>query len=199
MSERYEDRVSTVVVTEAPGLQCAIGSHHMTATITVNDTWVYTTIDGLPICPEHIILLADTRTASTIPESRIKRILIDRDEKRARQHSQERVRKNSARSQPGWIYYLSIDGLIKIGYTSNLENRMKAYPPNTQLLALHPGTKATEADLHQQFAESKARGREWFTPGTRIIEHIESVLERFGKPDGVFKPMRHARTNARAK
>jgi hypothetical protein len=48
------------------------------------------------------------------------------------------------------IYYAKIGGHIKIGWTSRLDQRMRAYPPNTELLAVHPGTRADEKKLHHR-------------------------------------------------
>ncbi|MCE0510860.1 GIY-YIG nuclease family protein [Microbacterium sp. KKR3/1] len=199
MSKSYEDRVKIVVAGDAPDLRCAIGSHAMDATITVNDTWVYTTVDGYPICPDHVILIADARTPTTIPESRIKRVLIDNDEARARKSAQDQLRAAINGSQAGWIYYLSIDNLVKIGYTRDLQQRLSAYPPNSRLLALHPGTKDTEHDIHSRFVELRARGREWFRSGGQLDRHIEAVIAQFGQPGAVFRPMRHARVDQRQK
>lgn len=81
---------------------------------------------------------------------------------------------------PGWVYYIAQDDLIKIGYAKNVTRRMKAYGPTAKLLAVHPGTLALERDMHTRFRGSLDRGREWFRRDTELMEHIEQVRARFG-------------------
>lgn len=83
---------------------------------------------------------------------------------------------------PGHVYYIRIDGLIKIGYTSNVWKRMQAYPPNAELLALEPGTKKTETDRHAHFRDKLARGREWFGDCSEIRDWITTLREEYGDP-----------------
>lgn len=78
MSSTYEDRVTTVSVDASPDLACVIGDDAMKAIVTMDYQWIYTTVDGHAICPEHILLISDMRTTAAIPESRIKKILINR-------------------------------------------------------------------------------------------------------------------------
>jgi hypothetical protein len=95
----------------------------------------------------------------------------------------EERRREKARTEPGWIYYLLVGERIKIGYTVDVRRRLRAYPPDSPLLALHPGTKQTEHDMHVKFAGSKAAGREWFLDTPEIRAHIKQVIEQFGEPD----------------
>lgn len=191
MSAPYRDRVTTVSNASSPDLICVIGGHVMVATLTIKDHWVHTLIDGHPVCPEHLMLIADTRTPETIPESRIKKILIDRANELQRAKVRESLRKSAQSAQPGWIYYVQIGELIKIGYTENLQQRISHYPPNAIIKAVHPGTPALEKSIHRQFQESRARGREWFRMSTPLNDHMAGVLERFGSVEGIVKPMRH--------
>lgn len=85
------------------------------------------------------------------------------------------------RYNPGHIYYLLVGDLIKIGYTADLEQRMKNYPPNSQLLAGHPGTIKTERQMHSKFFNHLAKGREWFAVHEELISHIEESRSRFKK------------------
>jgi hypothetical protein len=83
----------------------------------------------------------------------------------------------------GWIYYVRQGELIKIGYTSNLAKRLQSYAPTGVLLAVHPGTRATEKEMHQKFAASLDQGREWFRPRPELLRHIEETRKQFGSPD----------------
>ncbi|MDG3012161.1 GIY-YIG nuclease family protein [Rhodococcus sp. D2-41] len=82
----------------------------------------------------------------------------------------------------GEVYYARIGDRIKIGYSKDVRRRMRAYPPDTQLLAVHPGSKDTERQMHHRFAHCLADGREWFTPDTSLADHIESVVAEHGEP-----------------
>lgn len=83
---------------------------------------------------------------------------------------------------PGWVYYIAQGDLIKIGYAKDVTQRMKAYGPTAELLAVHPGTLALEKQMHTKFKGALERGREWFRPEDDLTAHIESIRERFGDP-----------------
>lgn len=89
----------------------------------------------------------------------------------------------------GWVYYLRVGDKLKIGYTANPGRRLKAYPPDSKLIAIHPGTKATERDMHHRFAHARLAGREWFAPDDLAInEHITNVLADYGNPPELLQP-----------
>lgn len=90
----------------------------------------------------------------------------------------------------GWIYYVRSGGLIKIGHTTRLKQRIRAYPPDTVVLAVHRGSKADERDLHARFATYRHAGREWYDQGTALIRHINDVLEQWGPPPPEAHPQR---------
>ena len=80
---------------------------------------------------------------------------------------------------PGTIYYIQIEDHIKIGFTADLDVRLSAYPPMARLLATHPGTRQTEAELHQRFSHLLSARREWFRVMPEIEVFIANVRERF--------------------
>lgn len=108
---------------------------------------------------------------------------VARIEKQAWREAQDRKQAASRRIAPGWIYYIHVADRIKIGYTTDLKRRLKQYPPDTPLLAMHPGTKQLESEMHAKFAGSKAAGREWFLDTNEIRDHIREVIAQFGEPD----------------
>lgn len=100
----------------------------------------------------------------------------------------------------GWVYYLHVGERLKIGYTSSPEKRLKSYPPGSRLIAIHPGTKATETDMHQRFRHALVDGREWFNPDDLAIrEHITEVLKQFGPPPEQYQPRYRSNTAAKVK
>lgn len=89
------------------------------------------------------------------------------------------------RATEGTIYYVQSGGHIKIGWTSDLTKRMRQYPPNCQLLATHPGTRADELRLHKMFAAHRSHGREWYPLAPVILHHIDMMKAKHGEPDTV--------------
>jgi hypothetical protein len=81
---------------------------------------------------------------------------------------------------PGWVYYIELDGLIKIGFSKNVTNRMRQYAPTAKLLAAEPGTKKIERARHQHFGGHLARGREWFHDVPPLREWIDTVINEYG-------------------
>ena len=85
----------------------------------------------------------------------------------------------------GIVYFIRSGGYIKIGWTSNLDKRMKAYPPDTTLLAVMPGTRKDERAIHKRFAHLLTHGREWFPLAPQITEYIGQVTRQHGPPPTV--------------
>jgi hypothetical protein len=84
---------------------------------------------------------------------------------------------------PGWVYYIQIDGLIKIGYAADVAKRMRSYPPTAQLLAVEPGTLKVEKARHQHFGKHLAKGREWFSDVPELREWIDTLVTQYGTAD----------------
>lgn len=85
----------------------------------------------------------------------------------------------------GTIYFIRSGGYIKIGWTSNLKNRMRGYLPDTTLLAVKPGTRRDENRIHKRFAHLTTHGREWFPLAPQITEYIAQVVREHGEPPHV--------------
>lgn len=76
------------------------------------------------------------------------------------------------------VYYVRVGELIKVGTTTSLRNRLQAYPPGmTTLLATEPGGVEVERARLDQFRHLRHSGREWFTPGPSLIEHMNSLRQ----------------------
>lgn len=141
---------------------------------------------SLGICDLHAMPVVQwSRTVMDEHEQR----MLTADVESKRIHRERRYqaaddrRREKALTAPGWIYYLHVADRIKIGYTTDPKRRLRDYPPDSPLLALHPGTKQTEHDMHTKFAGSKAAGREWFLDTPELRAHIKDVTDQFGEPD----------------
>jgi hypothetical protein len=85
----------------------------------------------------------------------------------------------------GTVYYLRVGSYIKIGWASDLTKRMKAYPPDSVLLATEPGTRKDEARRHRMFAAHRTHGREWYAMVPSILHHVDTLTAQHGTPDPV--------------
>ena len=86
---------------------------------------------------------------------------------------------------PGVIYYVEVGSHIKIGWTSDLTKRMRSYPPNSRLLASHPGLRADETQVHRKFAAWRSHGAEWYVLAPVLLDHIKRVVAEHGPPEVV--------------
>lgn len=81
------------------------------------------------------------------------------------------------------VYYVRIGEFIKIGYTTNLRNRMSGLRTDcSNVLATEPGGKELEAKRHAQFDKIRVGRREDFKPTLALIKHIEAVRDFHGDP-----------------
>lgn len=139
--------------------------------------------EGLGICAHCAINVADyLRVLENTPamtERQFQREMRElREQERAEREAEARA------SAPGWIYYIRIDDRIKIGYSADVRQRMKSYPPHATLLAVHPGTRTLETETHAKFRNCRAAGREWFHAAPELEAHIAEMVDTFGPPAG---------------
>jgi hypothetical protein len=85
-----------------------------------------------------------------------------------------------AAREVGWVYYLRVGDQVKIGFSSDVRRRLRAYPPGSELLAVEPGDKKLERRRHNEFFEWLAAGREWFEPSAELLKHIQDVVDVHG-------------------
>ena len=79
------------------------------------------------------------------------------------------------------VYVVEIDGLIKIGHTTDLSNRMYQYGAGTTLLAWLTGrTRADEAEIHASLRDHLAKGREWYHPTPEVMAFVRSARDACG-------------------
>jgi Meiotically up-regulated gene 113 len=99
-----------------------------------------------------------------------------------KQEIQAREESDPERAQGiGHVYYIQVaSGMIKIGFTQNLEKRVQSFRSNhgeVTLLATEKGTRETEALRHTRFGPHRQYG-EWFSPTPELLEHIAEVTGR---------------------
>ncbi|MCI0488966.1 MAG: GIY-YIG nuclease family protein [Blastocatellia bacterium] len=85
----------------------------------------------------------------------------------------------------GVIYFIQGNdgGLIKIGYTDDVDARFKdmqrGCPIPLKVIGAFPGTMQDEKECHRQFAHLRSYG-EWFYPSSELIAFINFTLSEGG-------------------
>lgn len=137
------------------------------------------------MCQEHALLVwsiidEQVRESKMTPEEikvRRRELKAEREAARAAKKAASESEKPKRSEVEGWVYYLRVGKHIKIGFASNLQARLRAYPPDTELLAVEKGTMKLETERHREFAAIRAHGREWYWPKPWLMEHIAKVAE----------------------
>lgn len=88
----------------------------------------------------------------------------------------------------GYVYFIQSgeNGPIKIGFTKNIENRMRALKTSSPyplvLIGYFKSNRKLEKQLHRQFKEHKTKKNgEWFLPNAELL----NLIEKAEKPPGL--------------
>jgi hypothetical protein len=119
------------------------------------DGCIFTVVeDVVPVCRRHAIEIWK-QVQLTLPPAET-----------AHQHEvrlqADEARRAGVRQEQGWIYFLELDEKIKVGWTSNLEKRLRSYPPHARVVVSYPATRADERDMHRTLRTELVAGREWY-------------------------------------
>lgn len=101
----------------------------------------------------------------------------ERLEEEAREAAIQKTRRlpSSDTYDAGIVYYILVGVHIKIGFTTNMNRRVRAYPPDSNVLGVERGSRELERERHKQFEAHRSLGREWFVDDESIRKHIEDV------------------------
>lgn len=133
---------------------------------------------GIPLCMVHALDVH--RIVAMSFSAQGNGIVVDR-------HGRTRTPNDSP---DGWIYYVRSGEKIKIGHTTRLKQRIRAYPPDTIILAVHRGSKDDEKQLHTRFQTYRVAGREWYERSDVLLAHIADMTRRYGPPPSDLHPKR---------
>ena len=126
-----------------------------------------------PICAEHALQLY-RRMQDMVEDTTVRKLMTVQTADNILAH--HRAKTNSEQHR---VYYVRVGDLIKIGTTRKaLSDRLAAYPPNAELLAVERGGTDVEAKRHHQFRHLLAMRKEWFHPAADLLDHIA----RLGRP-----------------
>jgi hypothetical protein len=87
----------------------------------------------------------------------------------------DRVKRPNTSATPGHVYFISFGSLIKIGFSTNIQQRLRVLP-HDELLAKIPGTMRDEKVLHRQFAHLRQQG-EWFRKEPDLLAYIDTLTD----------------------
>lgn len=152
----------------------------------------FTEATHLPLCEQHlreagyawvrdnidlVRAVCGTVTDDELLFERVRQTIDQRHPEREAQH--EAARRD--REAGALVYYLRIGDRIKIGFTTNLRQRLmdlRLDPP--AVLATEPGGRDVEARRHHEFAAERYGRREDFAASDRLLAHIATLGERIG-------------------
>lgn len=88
-----------------------------------------------------------------------------------------------ARLHAPLVYYVVLDGLIKIGTTTQFRRRMTNLRAE-EYLAVEPGGITLETKRHHQFALQRVPGDgELFRPSAELLAHAQALYDAYGLPN----------------
>lgn len=137
----------------------------------------------IPLCTHHARIVYWSYDKRCYPDNQTRTVNLDVREanvaarEAAIAEGRVAAKRKRAAERPGTVYYILVGAHIKIGYTTNMYSRMRAYPPDSTVLGTEPGTKETEKERHQHFEAHRALGREWFKDVPEIREYIAENCE----------------------
>lgn len=161
-----------IFVTELPesGRRCTYGDCRTLAT----------TKEPLRFCPEHeeraAVLLAGASGAAKLQE--LQDAFEASRSTRLRRYGHRIAPLPRATDEISVVYFARRETLIKIGTSVRLRRRMHSL--NAEVLATEPGDLVRERQLHRHFGHLLASGREWFNPGSDLIDYINQLRKKTG-------------------
>lgn len=138
----------------------------------------------LPVCYRHAGVLWRQLTRLHVRDDRFIEAIADVNAKVAERESRIHADEQALhmQRQDGDIYFVRIGDLVKVGWTRDLEKRLKQYGASAQLLVCYDATRDDETNLHRQLTPARAKGREWYHDGDVIQRFIDEALARYGRP-----------------
>ena len=140
---------------------------------------------NLPLCSTHLAVAYNRATAIAdvnweVTVEAHARFMERRDalEKSLR----EDEKKRHIQRTTGEIYYVRLNGLIKVGWSRQLHDRLRAYGPDVEVLAHYPATRDDETNLHRQLTPFRAKGREWYRDCPALHDFVAEAVSKWGKP-----------------
>lgn len=140
--------------------------------------------EKLPICSDHGVIVKRQLDPQWNDEEIINLRLKHQGllEQRQDAHARAAIINMNGGSARGQIYFLRLNGLIKVGWSSDLVGRLKAYGPDVVVLCHYPASRQDETLMHRQLRPYLAKGREWYEDCQLIADVVNRMVSQYGKP-----------------
>lgn len=138
----------------------------------------------LPICYTHAAVIWNELASLHTRQGDFIDAIADVNQRLAEREVREREESKARRQarEDGEIYYIRLNGLVKVGWSRDFYVRLRAYGPDVEVLCHYEGTRSDETNLHRQLRPALARGREWYHDGDIIRLFLNRALEQHGPP-----------------
>lgn len=139
----------------------------------------------LPLCARHQAIIVNWATPAWHTadlrdmRERLARQWVEREIKRERQAD---IAEENDGHEQGQIYFVRLNGMVKVGWSGKLRSRLKQYGASAEILCHYPATRDDETHLHRQLSPYRAKGREWYQDCKLIADIVAGVIERHGEP-----------------
>lgn len=139
---------------------------------------------SLPLCYKHLsvaYLQARPGANDGLMVRAVTALFEHREAKKAEwvAKRQEEVRGDSK----GHIYFVRLNGLIKVGWSKAVHQRLRSYGPDVEVLTIYPGSRDDETNLHRQLRPSLAVGREWYEDNAILTDFVARAVAEHGEPE----------------
>lgn len=138
----------------------------------------------LPICLQHsavVVMQAEQGNNHPLVVDALAKVV---EARAARTATEESARQQQFLERTnGDIYYVRLNGLIKVGWSRELEKRLRAYGPDVEVLCHYPATRDDETNLHRQLRPFLARGREWYEDCPALADFVAKAIAEYGTPN----------------
>lgn len=142
--------------------------------------------DDIPVCAFHGVTIWNQIERSrhrTDVHSALETLSEQRIERKAVLAAEEaEAHKDWLKSQDGEIYFIRLNHLVKVGWTRDLESRLKNYGASAELIVHYPARRSDETQLHRQLRPALAKGREWYRDCDIIQMFASNALATYGPP-----------------
>lgn len=137
----------------------------------------------LPLCAHHSVVAWQTVQRQQHRTELLAANQAIADERAQReQQTREADKLENRLNQDGHIYFVRLNGLVKVGWSGDLYARLKSYGASAEILCHYPGTRQDETTLHRQLRPVLAKGREWYHDGDVIRMYIDEAIRKYGPP-----------------
>lgn len=139
---------------------------------------------SLPLCLAHLSVAFNQLNADPDHQLVVDAValVIERKATKVDEDAEARRKAHLARTD-GHIYAVRHNGLIKVGWSRDVHQRIHSYGPDVQVLCIYKGTRDDETNLHRQLKPARARGREWYEDGPILADFIAKAVEQHGEPE----------------